>query len=62
MRDWGLGEDAAKSRQAHAPEYLTAIKGLVIHNLNKTFGKFTEGIQLFQRKTHKAIQTLTKVY
>jgi hypothetical protein len=30
--------------------------------LDKTIGKFTEGIQFFQRKTYKAIQILTKVY
>lgn len=62
VRDVILGEDAAKSRQANAPENLAAINSLVVHILDKTIGKFTEGIQFFQRKTHKAIQTLTKVY
>ena len=62
VRDVVLGEDTAKSRQANAPQNLAAINGLVVHFLDKTIGKFTEGIQFFQRKTYKAIQILTKVY
>lgn len=55
VRDTVLKEDAAKSRQAHAPQNLAAINGFIVSLLHRTFGKFTEGIQLCQRKTSTAI-------
>jgi predicted transposase YbfD/YdcC len=58
VRDVVLGEDAAKSRQANAPQNLAALNGFVGHLLFKAFGKFTEGVQFCQRRTSKAIQLL----
>lgn len=59
VRDTVLKEDAAKSRQAHAPQNLAAINSFIVFLLKRAFsGKFTEGIQHCQRKTSKAIEFL----
>jgi predicted transposase YbfD/YdcC len=58
VRDVVLGEDAAKSRQGNAPQNLATLNSFVAHFLFKTFASFTKGIQLCQRRTSNAIQSL----